>query len=543
MAQPIDRINKLTDNFFDQILHLNEVPIGEQLSILQNFQRRIHSVLQGRKKLTPEIQRGLQQIAENVSHCLEQRIKEDTRWRELSMGKKQKSGVTALATPFEILPRGTGYEQEETSRDTSHERTRLLADRIQWTIDLATVFEPQFHDQKCFYRSPKGYEGAYYHAVLFPTFHRCVFVCNKDGRATYLVPLSHWEEYAQRFKVEELREMAMQYLQHGNHVPAVAWFPMLKNEYEWKSRLLIELQEPPVMHPRASSRETQENQTSRPYVRRPFQEWVYDLIQFLNDHHGTVPSRYSQNILEKKLSDKLRDFRTGYRNYQLQLQGKQPMSHHRITETQIQQLLALGITLDTESKKREDLETDLIKIQAFLQEHKRLPYPRRGTQEERDLGARIKRLREAKHNEELLAQGEKPISSHRLPPDMEKMVLAAGLDLQPSAKKHHRFEEDLRKILAFQEQHGRLPNLYPKRETEKPLELRLHHWKQAFRNLKKLSQGKIPGASDRLTFLEMKKLVDAHIILSPRDVQNGTYQTELQRVLQYLELRDKKNCD
>jgi hypothetical protein len=146
-------------------------------------------------------------------------------------------------------------------------------------------------------------------------------------------------------------------------------------------------------------------------------EFQADLIaiQEFYKQHGRWPSRKSQDGKEKELGEKIAAWRQSWRNQQIKTKGgnlrKRVACLSREHEDAI---LAIGIVLDTQHAAEVKFQADLAAVQDFYKQHGRWPCEKSKDDLERKLGIRIATWRSGWRNEQLLAAGKKPKSTHRL---------------------------------------------------------------------------------------------------------------------------------
>ncbi len=428
-------------------------------------------------------------------------------------------GPTPL--PYRILPPGEGIVPEETGLQKETNVNPIDHPRVEWALDIAQSFDASFSASQHFFVSQLDAEVKQrpYHAILFPSIRRCVFVCDSYSNATYIVPIDLWEDWARNHKIEDLRQAAEAYQQNTEN-PHVTWFPMQENASKWKAKLLSELQAKPT--PRIKKRTTI-------LQKRTFEDWIALLLDFYRTYQRW-PLQSSENKEEMLLYKKIVTLRTAYRNEKLIQENKrdQVNSRHRLSKDQEQRLLEVGILLDTESEQEKRFREQISACLLIRAQKGRWPskyYP-----EECFLASKLQAWREGYKNEKLLQKSKhvKLRNGYRLSKEREKRILDAGIPLDMSAKREEQFQRDLQGCISFFQKHGYWPGLRSTDVTERTLAIRIHHWRTGFRNERRKRNGEQSTSCHRLSEDHIRQILAAGILLDTE----AEFEEQFQKYLQ-----------
>ncbi len=383
----------------------------------------------------------------------------------------------------EILPPG---ERAVTSgNDTEHETYEAIKQdwpRLVWALDIARKLDKQFDPKEHFFVSnlQSRSETQPYFAVLFPSFGKCVFVCNSYSNATYIVPLEGWQQQATSHKIEDLRAMAEQAKQNPDNlgIPRIGWFPMTEDESSWRARLMYHLMNNP----------SQQQQTNK-RNRRTFEEWLHTLIQF-KELHGRWPSSDSNKEEEYRLGKKINGWREGYRNKQLIAQQKPIRRYAILSKEHENAILAIGIILDTKAEAEQRFWQNLLACLEFFRRKGHWPSGRSTEKEEMRLYIQISQWRAGWRNKQLLDRGEPMVGTKRLSEEHAKAILDIGIILDTKAEAEEKFQRDFNACLNFFQENGHWPSRYSPNQAEKRLGRSIESWGSGYRNEQLVAQSK-----------------------------------------------------
>ncbi len=430
--------------------------------------------------------------------------------------------------PYRILPPGEGYVPEEIGLGNEKNEHHLDYPRVDWALDIAKTIDAAFHQSQHFFVSQldADVQQEPYHAILFPAFGRCVFVCNSYSNATYIVPMEEWEDWARNHKIVDLRQAADAYQQDPSNSP-VTWFPMQADEGAWRVRLVSEIG---PLTPVASARE----RTS--IEKRSFEEWLQLITEFYV-RHQRWPSQVSENKEEINLYSKIMTLRQAYRNEKLVQENKrdQVLSGHRLSKEQEQRLLDAGIVLDTEGEKENEFQRNLQDCITFF--HRQGYWPKKSSEDEKekDLAKKIHYWREGYRNEQTIKNGEVPKSGARLPEKLARQILNAGIILDTQAESKRQNEISLQNCVLFFQKHGHWPRPSSADAVEKNLANRIQYWRNGYRNMQLINAGEKPVSEMRLSEEDTQQILAAGITLDTEYEFNQQFQTDLQQCVAHKE--------
>ncbi len=432
--------------------------------------------------------------------------------------------------PYRILPPGEGFIPEETGQGKETNVNPIDHPRVEWGLDIAKTFDRAFDPSCHFFVSQLDTDVKQepYHAILFPSFGRCVFVCNTYGNATYLVPIDQWEDWAKNHKIEDLRQAAQEYKQNSSQLQ-ITWFPMQESEVSWRVRLVSELLSKPAQKPIAKKTVSED---------KSFEEWLQMVLDFYVQHKKW-PSMYAPDAEEKKLRQKLQYWREGFRNEQLLSQGEKMKGHERLSPDHTRKILAAGIVLDPATVEEARFQDDLKACVVHFESYSKWPSKCSTSPEERRLSIKMQGWRVGYKNEKLRKAGLQPKNVTRLSDEHAQHILQAKIILDIPGKKDMQLREDLEACTAFFQEHRFWPRAWVDDPQEKKLGRRIDTWRQGYRMEELIQQGIKPKGAVRLTEEHRQLILATGISLDPRIEDERFFQEEMQACVRHLETRGK----
>jgi len=106
-------------------------------------------------------------------------------------------------TNLEMFPvEETGTTRSERAKDSDKTSNEVFP-RDRWALEVLLAIDPQINPNKGDYLHK---EGTLLFVIKSPRLGKAILVSRKQGKATFIVPLDNWEEYAQRSRASLLKE-------------------------------------------------------------------------------------------------------------------------------------------------------------------------------------------------------------------------------------------------------------------------------------------------------------------------------------------------